>query len=126
MEEMRNRHDDRPLVLPTRRPDEEFRTLSSAIRVEFGACSSPGTRPANQDHYLVLRLGRHQETIATSLPEGEVPVRFDEAAYGMAVADGMGAVGAGETASRMAISTLAHLALHFAKWNVRIESANGR
>ena len=121
MEEMRNRHDDRPLVLPTRRPDEEFRTLSSAIRVEFAACSSPGTRPANQDHYLVLRLGRHQETIATSLPEGDVPVRFDEAAYGMAVADGMGGVDAGETASRLAISTLAHLALHFAKWNVRID-----
>jgi len=121
MDEMRNRRDERPLVLPTRRPDEEFRTLASAIKVEFAACSSPGTRPANGDHYLVIRMGRHQETIATSLPDGEVPARFDEAAYGMVVADGLGDVGTGETASRLAISTLAHLALHFAKWNVRVD-----
>jgi protein phosphatase len=121
MDELRNRHDERALTLPTRRPDEEFRTLASAMRVEFAACSRPGSRPANGDHYLVVRMGRHQETIASSLPEGEVPARFDEAAYGMVVADGMGTVGTGETASRLAISTLAHLALHFAKWNVRVD-----
>jgi protein phosphatase len=66
-------------------------------------------------------MGRHQETIATSLPDGSVPARFDEMGYGMVVADGMGAAGAGETASRLAISTLAHLALHFGKWNLRID-----
>ena len=121
MDEMRNRHDDRRMRLPTRRPDEEFRTLSSSIRVEIAACSRPGSRSANADHYHVVRLGRHQETIATSLPEGDVPARFDEAAYGIFVADGTGAVDSGETASRLAISTLAHLALHFARWNVRID-----
>ena len=121
MDEMRNRHDEPPMRLPTRRPDEEFRTLSSAIRVEIAACSRPGSRSANADHYHVVRLGRHQETIATSLPEGDVPARFDEAAYGIFVADGTGAVDSGEPASRLAISTLAHLALHFARWNVRID-----
>lgn len=69
----------------------------------------------------MLRLGRHQETLATSLPVGEVPARFDETAYGILVADGMGTNGIGETASRLAISTFAHLALHFGRWNLRID-----
>jgi protein phosphatase len=95
--------------------------LSSLITVEFAARSHPGGRPANEDHYLALRLGRHQETLASSLRHGEVPDRFDEAGFGMVVADGMGASGAGETASRLAIATLAHLVLHFGTWNVRID-----
>ena len=37
----------------------------------------------------------------------------------MVVADGMGS--AGEAASRLAISTLVHLAIYFGRWNVRID-----
>ena len=37
----------------------------------------------------------------------------------MVVADGIG--GAGEAASRLAISTLVHLAIYFGKWNVRVD-----
>ena len=121
MTEMRDPQRERPLTLPTRRPDEEFRPLSSAIRVEFAGRSHPGNRSANEDHFHVLRMGRHQETLATSLPDGDVPTRFDEAAYGIVVADGIGSVGTGEPASRLAISTFAQLALHFGKWNVRID-----
>ena len=121
MTEMRDSYRQGPLPLPSRQPDQEFQTLSSSIRVEVAARSDPGGRAVNTDHYLALRMGRHQETLVTSLPEGEVPARFDEAGYGVVVADGMGAVGAGEKASRLAVSTLAHLALHFAKWNVRID-----
>lgn len=121
MTERRDARWQGPLPLPSREPDQEFQTLSSSIRVEIAARSDPGGRPVNTDHYLALRMGRHQETLLTSLPEGEVPARFDEAGYGIVVADGIGAVGTGEKASRLAISTLAHLALHFAKWNVRID-----
>lgn len=121
MDEVRTPRDDRPMRLPARRRDDEFRTLSSSIRVEVAARTSPGSKPANADHYLVVRLGRLQETIASSLPEGEVPARFDESGYAICVADGTGSAATGETASRLAISTLAHLALHFAKWNLRID-----
>jgi PPM family protein phosphatase len=94
-------------------------TPGGHARAEFGACSRRGPlRAVNDDHYLVLRLGRHQETLLTSLPEGAVPSRFDEFAFGMVIADGVGR--AAETASRFAITTLAHLAIHFGKWNVRI------
>jgi PPM family protein phosphatase len=120
MNELRDRR-PRPLPLPSRHPEEGFRTLSSAIQVDFAARSHPGQQPANEDHYLVLRLGRYQETLATSLPDGEVPARFDETGYGILVADGMGRQGIGETASRLAISTFAHLALHFGRWNLRID-----
>jgi serine/threonine protein phosphatase PrpC len=112
---------ERPGPLTSGLTYEEFLPLSSAVAVELAARSHPGGRPVNEDHYLVLRMGRHQETIATSLPDGDVPARFDEAGYGMVVADGMGAAGVGETASRLAISTLAHLVLHFGRWNLRID-----
>jgi serine/threonine protein phosphatase PrpC len=110
-----------PLRLTSRLTYEEFQPLSSSVKAEFAARSHPGARPTNEDHYLVLELGRHQKTLLTSLLDDEVPARFDEAGYGMVVADGMGDKGAGETASRLAVATLAHLLLHFGKWNARID-----
>jgi protein phosphatase len=120
MNEMRDLRGERPLPLPSRQSDEGFHTLSSSVKVEFAARSHRGSRLTNEDHYLVLRISRHHETIASSLPEGEVPARFEESGYGMVVADGMGGTGSGEAASRLAISTLVQLALHFGKWNVRV------
>jgi len=93
---------------------------SVVVQVDFGAESRRGAqRPANEDHYLVVRLGRNQETLLTSLPDQAVLERFDEYAYGMLVADGLG--GTGEVASRMAITTLVHLVIYFGRWNVRID-----
>ena len=93
---------------------------SARVEVDFGACSVRGPlRPVNDDHYLIVRLGRHQETLLTSLPYGEVPPRFDEFAYGMVIADGMGREA--ETASRLAITTLAHQTVYFGEWNVRVD-----
>jgi protein phosphatase len=112
---------ERLLPLTPQLTYEEFRPLSASVEVELAARSDPGVRPVNEDHYLVLRVGRDQQTLATSLPAGEVPARFEEAGYVMVVADGMGATGAGETASRLAVVTLAHLLLHFGRWNVRVD-----
>ena len=46
-------------------------------------------------------------------------MRFDEYGYGMVVADGLGP--SGEAASRLAVSTLVDLAIHFGRWQVRID-----
>jgi serine/threonine protein phosphatase PrpC len=93
---------------------------SADVDVEFGAQTRRGPQRAiNDDHYLILRLGRHEEVLMTSLPDGEVPQRFDEYGYGMVVADGIGTTG--EIASRLAISTLVHLAIYFGKWHVRVD-----
>jgi PPM family protein phosphatase len=97
-----------------------FRPPSARVEVEYGAATDPGRRRAtSDDHYWIMRLGRSQETIKSSLPDGCVPDRFDEYAYGMLVADGMGPDGP-EIASRHAIATLAQLVLHFGRWNLRV------
>ena len=101
---------------------EEFRPPSTAVTVEVGALSRQGrARAVNDDHYLVIRLGRHQETLATSLSAAEVPPRFEEYGYALFVADGLGPGGTGSVASRVALSTIANLTLHSGRWNLRID-----
>ena len=101
----------------------EFRPLSSRVRVEFGAASHAGKiRHINEDHYLVVRLGRSQETLTTSLADAEVPDKFDESGYAMIVADGLGGTGAGGVAGRLAISKFVDLAIHYGRWNVRVDA----
>ena len=99
--------------------DEPFPPLSSTVRVQVAARSDRGGRPVNDDHFLTVEFGRYQRTLTTNLPDGYVPDRFQEAGYGMIVADGLGQAGA--TASRLAITTLAHLVLRFGKWQLRID-----
>jgi PPM family protein phosphatase len=106
---------------------KEFEVLSSTVKVEFGGLSHTGkVRPINEDHYMITRLGRDQETLLTNLPEGDVPHHFQESGYAMVVADGLGGAARGEVASRRAISTLAHLGLQFGKWNLRINEEIAR
>jgi serine/threonine protein phosphatase PrpC len=101
--------------------DKDLQILSSVVQARFAALSHTGkVRQVNEDHYLITRLGRSQETLLTNLPEGDVPPRFAEWGYGMVVADGMGGAARGEVASSLAISTLMQLMLHFGKWNLRI------
>jgi len=100
----------------------EFPPASAKVRVTFGGESRRGrAHTVNEDHYAVVELGRHQETLLTSLPGDVLANRFDEYGYAMVVADGGGHAGAGEGASRLAISTLMHLVLHFSRWNLRID-----
>ena len=101
---------------------DSYRPDSSRVRVDIGARSHQGTvRSTNDDHYLVLRLGRHQETMLTSLPHTDLPGRFDECGFAMLVADGLGESGNGAVASRVALSALAHLAIHFGQWSLRVD-----
>jgi PPM family protein phosphatase len=96
-----------------------FPPQSATTRAQFAAQSRRGSSHAvNDDHYLVSRLGRTYETLFTSLSEDAATARFDECAYAMVVADGMGE--AGEAASRLAISALVELALRFGEWRVRV------
>src|SRR6266487_968253 len=76
--------------------DYEFKVLSSTVKVEFGGLSHAGkVRPINEDHYLITRLGRDQETLLTNLPAGDVPEHFQESGYAMVLADGMGGAARG-------------------------------
>jgi PPM family protein phosphatase len=100
----------------------DFHPLSSALAVEVAAASVCGRlRPHNTDHYLAIRFGRLQETLVTSLAAADLPPRFEEYAYAMLVADGLDESGAGARASRIALSTLARLAIRYGRWNVRAD-----
>jgi protein phosphatase len=97
-----------------------FPPLSATVHAEFAARSwrSPAN-DVNSDHYLVARLGRSEETLLTSLPADSITKRFEEQAYGIVVADGVGR--AGELASRLTVSALLQLALRYGRWQLRVD-----
>jgi serine/threonine protein phosphatase PrpC len=120
---MNNEKDAVTGVTPYFEPDE-FPPLSAIVQATFGAYSRRGPgRAVNTDHFAVLRLGRNQETLLTSLPDEVIAKRFEEYGYAMVVADGVGANGGAERASHLAIATLVYLIRHFAKWNLRVDDA---
>src|SRR5690348_6350462 len=103
-------------------PRPEFPPASAYVEVTFGAKTRRGRhRAVNEDHYCVIELGRHQETLLTSLTAGELPPRFEEFGHAMLVADGAGPYGSGEMVSRLALTTLNHLMLQFGRWNLRVD-----
>ena len=112
----------RRVTLSTPVGDDDFAPLSSTVRADIAARSRRGqSAPANDNHYLVVRLGRRQETLATSLSPLDIPRRFEEHGYGMLVADGLGSGGTGSVASRVALSAIAHLSLHYGRWRLRMD-----
>lgn len=105
----------------------EFPPPSATVQVEFGAHSRPGRmRTINDDHYMIIQLGRHQETLRTSLSDELITGRFDEYGYALVVADGLGPGRSGGHASHLAIATLVYLVRNFAKWNLRIDGPIAR
>ncbi|HKF65362.1 MAG TPA: PP2C family serine/threonine-protein phosphatase [Vicinamibacterales bacterium] len=102
---------------------EPFRPLSSTVSLEVAASSICGAlRANNTDHYLAIRLGRMQETMLSSLRPADLPPRFEEFGYALLVADGLGDECSGARASRVALSALAHLAIRYGRWNVRVDA----
>ena len=94
--------------------------LSSRIDVDLFALSHQGhVREQNEDHYLVVRTGRYLETVFSNVSENRAGYRFEEAAYGIIVADGVGGERSGEVASREAIINLLDLALRTPDWQFR-------
>src|SRR4051812_27533275 len=89
---------DPPAMMPYLTADD-FPPPSATVHARFGAQSRRGrSRLVNEDHYLVLRLARNQETLLTSLSDQAIVAPFEEHGYAMVVADGMGGTGTGEAA----------------------------
>ena len=96
--------------------------FSSRVNVDlFGMTDKGHARSKNEDHFLIVRVGRAVETVLTNLTEDEtVPGElYEESGYGMVVADGFGGSSSGEIASRQAIYTFLSLALHTPDWQLR-------
>src|SRR5204862_396638 len=119
----------RVTVERTQVEDGAVSPFSTPVRVDVdvSGLSHPGRiRSRNEDHFIVMRLGRYLETVLTTLPAGEVPERAEEAGYALVVADGMGGHADGELASRMAISGLVKLVLAMPDWIFRLDASLAR
>jgi serine/threonine protein phosphatase PrpC len=101
---------------------EDFQPLSSRVTVEFGSATHTGkTRMVNEDNYLIMKISRGQETVASSLTDAETPPPFEEHGFAMLVADGLGGRGPGGVASRVALNAIVHVAVHYGRWNLRVD-----
>jgi protein phosphatase len=100
---------------------------SAAVEVEFGAVTHPGrVRPRNEDHYLISRIRREQDILATNVPDNLFPRPIEDDAYLMSVADGMGGMAAGQIASRLAIGTGVRLLHRSPKWGFKIDEKEAK
>lgn len=103
------------------------RPVPPPVRLDLGARTNPGlVRDNNEDHFIVARLGRTMDVLATNLPEGQVPAHHEEAAYALAVADGMGGAAAGEVASALALTLGIELTLCDGRWPLRLSDEEVR
>ncbi len=115
--------------LPAERDPERLSPAgaSALVEVELAALSHPGrVRENNEDHFIVARFDRAMRTLLTNLPAGEVPREYDETAYGLLVADGVGGAAAGEIASRTAILALVELVIDTPDWIMRLDDQLAR
>jgi serine/threonine protein phosphatase PrpC len=98
------------------------RTFTALLDLDVAGLSDRGkVRSNNEDHFIISRLGRFLDTLDTNIPADQLPPRFEEATYGMIVADGVGGGAAGEVASQTAIRTLVQLATGAPNWFFRLE-----
>src|SRR4051794_38357842 len=89
-----------PVQVP---PPDPYSTLA---QVDLAGATHRGLdRPNNEDCYLVGRVERALQVVATNLPPEYGAARTEEIGYGMLVADGLGGSRAGEVASRLAAIT---------------------
>jgi serine/threonine protein phosphatase PrpC len=101
--------------------------FSSLVRVDFGGLSHVGrVRPNNEDAFVIFRNGRFWEKLMSNLPEGDLPERHEEAAYVMAVADGIGGTAGGEVASNLTLRTGINLVLNAVKWTIKLDNPDER
>ncbi|MBI3450167.1 MAG: serine/threonine-protein phosphatase [Acidobacteria bacterium] len=92
----------------------------------FGLSDRGKLRADNQDHFYMARLGRFSQTVATSLPAGELPDRLEDTGLVAVVADGMGGHAGGEVASRTAIVLFFHLLFDTPDWVLKVDDASAQ
>jgi PPM family protein phosphatase len=102
----------RPTVVPV---------APAGVHIDVAALSHTGlVREQNEDAYLVFRVGRYLERIASNVPEAELPSHDEESGLLMIVADGMGGHQAGEVASHGALVSMLQLIAASPRWALKL------
>ena len=103
-----------------------FGATSSVPRADFGAVTHPGkVRPQNEDHYVIVRRSRLRNVLLTNLPREAIP-NYQEHAYALAVADGVGGNAFGEVASFLALQVAGELGINEIKWPMKINEEEAK
>jgi protein phosphatase len=92
--------------------------------LRWAARSDRGGRPDNEDSYLVGRVHRAFDALATNVPGSALPRRLEQDGWLLGVADGLGGASAGEVASALALSEGVRFVLSEVRWNFRLEEAD--
>jgi PPM family protein phosphatase len=97
------------------------------VRTDVFALSHQGhVRDANEDSFAVFRMGRFLERVSSSVPENDLPSRFEESGHLMIVADGLGGHEAGDVASRTALITAFQLIYRSPRWALKLDDPTTR
>ena len=114
-------------ISPSAIDNARVRPPTSSVRFEYAAVSDAGkVRVKNEDHYLVSKVSRHHQVLATNVTDSHIHDDYGDDGYSMFVADGMGGMAAGEVASRLAITTALKLVNHSPKWGFKINKKEAR
>lgn len=96
------------------------------VSADIAALTHPGARPNNEDAYVVCRLGRYMERVASNLSERDLPARYVDSGHLMIVGDGVGGTEGGEVASRTALLTLVDRITRSPKWALKLDDPASR
>ena len=92
------------------------------VVADVSALSHEGrVREQNEDSFVVFRMGRFLERVASNVPEESLPSHREDSGWLMAVADGLGGHSAGEVASRTALSSMLNLIIRSPRWALRLD-----
>ena len=106
---------------PPASPFVETGIPTHRVHADLAALTHPGARPNNEDSFVVCRLGRYMERLASNLPESELPQRYSDEGHLLIVGDGVGGAAGGEVASRTAVLTLVDQILRSPRWALKLD-----
>ena len=113
--------DPHELNPPAATPFVEMGIPTERVRADIAALTHRGSRPNNEDAYVVYRLGRFMERVSSNLPEGDLPRYYDDSGHLLIVGDGVGGAQGGEVASRTALLSLVGQILRSPKWALKLD-----